>query len=385
MKKKITRIFKKLMSSRLAIPSIFLFFFFSLAGSLVLFFEFTENDQFRNFIDGFWWSIITFSTTGYGDKYPVTIGGRIVAVITIFIGIGVMSYLSGILASVFVEQNTRARRGLMDYSKTKKHIIICGWKDNIAEVLLEILGINKAITSENLVIISNIDPEKMESLKSLKGLGDLGFVRGDYFAEAPLLQANILQAEKVLILADTLESKTASETDSKTVMTVLTIRALSKDVYISAEILDTKFEGYLRSAMCDEVVRSRDYSRMILAYSSATRGISQIFHDLISPAEGTGMIVTRPIPYKYINRSYGEYRQALIDDKNQLLLGLLENTGSPNRMKMDALREAQKTSDISKLVLNLQEVKGLQVNHPIILPAEDYIIREHSLGILVVK
>lgn len=373
------------MASRLALPFIFLIIFFSLSGALVLFFEFTENEQFKDFIDGFWWSIITFSTTGYGDKFPVTIGGRVIAIITIFIGIGVMSYLSGVLASVLVEQNIRARRGLMDYSKLKRHIIICGWKDNMAEIIQEILGINKAISSENLVIVSNIDPEKMDSLKRIPMLKDLGFVRGDYFAEAPLLQANILQADKVLILADNLESHTSSETDSKTVMTVLTIRGLNKNVYISAEILDTKFEGYLKSAMCDEVVRSRDYSRMILAYSSATRGISQIFHDLISPEEGTGMIVTRPIPFKFVNKSFGEYRQSLIEDHEQMLIGILENTGSPNRMKMEALREAQKTSDISKLVSNLQDVKGLQVNHPIILPKEDYIIQEHSLGILVVK
>ena len=149
----------------------------------------------------------------------------------------------------------------MDYSKLKKHIIICGWKDNMSEVLLEILGINKAITSENLVIVSNIDPEKMDSLKRIQGLEELGFVRGDYFADAPLLRANILHADKVLILADTLESKTTSETDSKTVMTVLTIRALSTPSIVSGSFSQAR--GFIRAHFLAETATSASCSRVV--------------------------------------------------------------------------------------------------------------------------
>ncbi len=66
-----------------------------------------------------------------------------------------------------------------------------------------------------------------------------------------------------------------------------------------------------------------------------------------------------------------------------LLIGILENTGSPNAMKMEALREAQKTSDVSALVTNLQNVKGLVVNRPVFMPGDDYKLQAHSRAIIL--
>ncbi len=89
-------------------PLTFFILLFFLSGSLVFLFELGRNREFFNIMDGLWWAIITFSTTGYGDKVPITSGGRMVAVISIFIGIAGMSFLSGTFASVFVDRNTRA-------------------------------------------------------------------------------------------------------------------------------------------------------------------------------------------------------------------------------------------------------------------------------------
>ena len=52
-------------------------------------------------------------------------------------------------------------------------------------------------------------------------------------------------------------------------------------------------------------------------------------------------------------------------------------------MKMEALREAQKTTDISRLVQNLQDVKDMSVNNPFFAPDHSYIIRSHSMAIVL--
>ena len=52
-------------------------------------------------------------------------------------------------------------------------------------------------------------------------------------------------------------------------------------------------------------------------------------------------------------------------------------------MKIEALRNAQKTSDVSKLVANLQGVKGLEVNKPVFLPPDDYGLNKHALAIVL--
>ena len=52
--------------------------------------------------DALWWGIVTITTVGYGDFYPVTTLGRITAVFVMFAGIGIIGALASILASVLV-------------------------------------------------------------------------------------------------------------------------------------------------------------------------------------------------------------------------------------------------------------------------------------------
>ncbi len=343
-----------------------------------------NNDHFSSLFDGIWWAVVTFSTTGYGDKYPITLSGRTVAIMGIFFSIGATSALSGALASIFVDRNTRSRRGLMDFPKLKNHYIICGWKDHMSDILMDILETDKEVTSAELLIISNIESEKIEELKENKDLGDLNYVRGDYFSENSLKRANVFTAQKVIVLSDTFESQAISEVDSKTVMTVISIKAMAKDVYTCAELMDRKYEAYLKQAMCDEILFSRDLSRRMIANSATINGMAHIMGSLLSGvAENGSRLNTQDIPIRYIGSTYGVYRGEQFCSGTSVLLGILENTGSPNRIKMEALREAQKTSDTSALINNLQAVKELEINNPVFIPSEDYVLQKYSKAIVL--
>jgi len=47
-----------------------------------------------NYQDGRWWALVTCTTVGYGDHFPLTGGGRIVAVVLMIVGIAVLSMLT---------------------------------------------------------------------------------------------------------------------------------------------------------------------------------------------------------------------------------------------------------------------------------------------------
>jgi len=53
--------------------------------------------------DALWWAIVTITTVGYGDKYPVTFGGRITATIVMVTGVGIIGALASILSSLLVQ------------------------------------------------------------------------------------------------------------------------------------------------------------------------------------------------------------------------------------------------------------------------------------------
>jgi voltage-gated potassium channel len=60
-----------------------------------------------------WWSVITLTTVGYGDVYPVTIAGKVAAGVIAVVGVGTVALPSGIIAGAFIER-FRARRDVDD-------------------------------------------------------------------------------------------------------------------------------------------------------------------------------------------------------------------------------------------------------------------------------
>ena len=62
------------------------------------------NSGLSNIPKAMWWSVITFTTIGYGDVYPVTAIGKFIASIIAIFGVGLHGLLIGIIGSGFIEQ-----------------------------------------------------------------------------------------------------------------------------------------------------------------------------------------------------------------------------------------------------------------------------------------
>ena len=62
-----------------------------------------QPQHFASVFHSLWWSIITLTTVGYGDVYPVTIGGRVFTGIILLIGLGVIAVPAGLLASALTK------------------------------------------------------------------------------------------------------------------------------------------------------------------------------------------------------------------------------------------------------------------------------------------
>jgi voltage-gated potassium channel len=75
----------------------------TVASVLVLQFESQSPDaNITTGGDSLWYSIVTITTVGYGDRYPVTTAGRITAMFIMFMGVGIIGALASILASLLV-------------------------------------------------------------------------------------------------------------------------------------------------------------------------------------------------------------------------------------------------------------------------------------------
>lgn len=93
-------VFKKQKDSLLAVC--ILAFGYVLVAALVILN--VEPDSFNNFFDALYWATVSLTTMGYGDIYPVTVGGRLVTMVSSFMGIAIVALPAGIITSGFMEE-----------------------------------------------------------------------------------------------------------------------------------------------------------------------------------------------------------------------------------------------------------------------------------------
>ncbi len=80
------------------------------AWLVLLFEENAKGSNIHSYPDALWWAIVTVTTVGYGDRYPVSAGGRVVAAVLMLVGIGLIGVLTATVASVFIKEHTDANK-----------------------------------------------------------------------------------------------------------------------------------------------------------------------------------------------------------------------------------------------------------------------------------
>lgn len=79
-----------------------------------------DGSNITNFGDAIWWAVVTITTVGYGDHYPVTLVGRLVAVGLLLAGIAVLGVITASVASWLVEQ---VSAGAAEESETSEELL----------------------------------------------------------------------------------------------------------------------------------------------------------------------------------------------------------------------------------------------------------------------
>ncbi len=347
-----------------------------------------QGANILTFTDSLWWGVVTFLTVGYGDRYPVTMPGRVWASLLMLAGVLAVAIITSRISSYFVEQALKEGRGIVNTARLKDHFVVCGWKEDIHELLVHVLDFNPGLDSSRVVLIANVPQALIDSLREYPRLEKLNVIVGDYFVAANLKRAAPEHAKKVLILADRSPAQggaqtSATEVDARTIMTAMTLSSIARGTLVAAEILDSKMDQYLKIASVNEIIYSREYNRLLLGNASGGTGISNVLFDLLDPKTPT-LITTHSITEQYVGSGYPAFKASFEKDyPHCVVIGILENTGNSHTIKELALRQAQKTTDVSRLVQNLRSIKELKCNHPVFTPGADYVVHEGSMVIVI--
>jgi voltage-gated potassium channel len=119
----------------------------SLSSVFVLQFESQSPDaNITTGGDALWWAVVTITTVGYGDKYPVTTGGRLVGFVVMFTGVGIIGALASIMSNLLVS-SPAAETGAEDQSQPSQPAA-----PSLAE---ELLAIRSELTALRALVEAN--------------------------------------------------------------------------------------------------------------------------------------------------------------------------------------------------------------------------------------
>lgn len=89
-----------------------------------------QGSNIHGYADALWWAVVTVTTVGYGDRFPVTAAGRGVAVLLMLVGIGLVGVVTATLASYFMEERKNSDLKAIEARLERIEALLTGRSDD---------------------------------------------------------------------------------------------------------------------------------------------------------------------------------------------------------------------------------------------------------------
>ena len=212
--------------------------------------------------EALWWSVVTMTTVGYGDIVPATTSGKVIGILVMASGIGLVSTLTGNLASLLVERQAKKRKGLLEV-KISGHVIILGWNSSVPS-LVRGLRESGLVDGAGLVLVTDLPQERRDEIAFQLDLGErLFFVAGKIAQENVVHKARPDHAALIYILRQ--DNLAPHESDQQSIYAALTVRGMAAKVPIYAEAAQPENRVHLLRAGVTELIDRGEISSGVLA------------------------------------------------------------------------------------------------------------------------
>ena len=277
-----------------------------LSAALVFRFEGPTNPGIDTFDDALWWSMTTLSTVGYGDTYPSTTPGRIVAMLTMVTGVGVLGALAGSTATLLLELREHGRKGLGSY-RMKDHLLVLGWNEK-AFAALDDFRRDERRRETPICVVADLPVAPIEAEV-------VSFVRGKPFDPQALTRASAGRAAAAVIFS---RDPKDAQSDLETIITVHALRRMNMAARVSAELVDAQHHEHLMAAGCDAVVDGGLLTSLLLMRSAQLPSVVGVLTYLVSATEGTE-IYRVTVPEELHGKPVREYARSLFEERRSFL------------------------------------------------------------------
>ena len=266
-------------------------------------------------------------------------------------GIGLVSALSGNLASFLVDRKAKKRRGLLQVN-LYRHIIILGWNSYAVE-LIKTLRVNFGARTLELVIVGELDETTRDNIAFLLEMGEhLHFVVGDTSQKNIVSRASPENAAVAFILS--VSDLQPQEADQRSIYTALTLRSLAPKLPMYGEVVLAENREHLLRAGVQEIIVRGELTSHILGHMGAAPSIWPFLKTLLG-LQGAGMLSYRRLNADERQLNWGDLLERLRSSEGALPLALCREVKSL-RLE-DVLDEG---SALDKFILELFAASGKQ-------------------------
>lgn len=274
-----------------------------------------EGSSIKTLFDAFWYSIVTLTTVGYGDSYPITKAGKIVSLILILFSLGVLSYVIGQISSKIQAYMEKKKLGFFG-TDFENHVILVGWNNFGKLIADEIIRANQkmAIITDNRDDVDIINELYAENV----------FVNfGELHSIESLEKTNIKQSVSLFInLSD----------DSKALVYLINMRKNYNHVSVVVYLSNAELKETFYTAGATYVIPEKDISSKLIASFVFEPDVAKYTEDLITTsfAKDSCDMVEFKVGEKnpLLGTNCLDAFVSLKKDHNAILLGISKKTNS---------------------------------------------------------
>ena len=245
-----------------------------------------------SFLDVIYFTMISITTTGFGDIAPISDRARLVeAVIVTPVRFAVLFIFVGTAYNFLIKRSWEKFRMARIQDQLKNHIIVLGYGISGSESVAEL--IERGTDPSTIVVI---DPSE-ERLHAAESMG-CNVMAADATRDETLKAVRISEAQNVLISAGR---------DDTTILITLTVRALAPQVPISVVVRAADNESLARQAGANNVINPVRFTGLLLAGSAKGEHIADYLADLAS-VSGRVQLVEREVTEEECGCAISELR-----------------------------------------------------------------------------
>lgn len=243
-----------------------------------------------SFLDVVYFTMISVTTTGFGDIAPISDRSRMIeAVIVTPVRIAVLFIFIGTAYTFVIKRSWEKWRMARIQKQLSGHIVVLGFGTSGSEAVSEL--IERGIDPTSIVVI---DPSE-DRLTDAEKLG-CNVLAGDATRDDTLNAVRITNAQSVLVSAGR---------DGTSILIVLTVRHLAPDVPISVVVRADDNELLARQAGADNVINPVRFTGLLLAGSATGAHIAEYMSDLAS-VSGKVQLVERTVTATEVGKPLSE-------------------------------------------------------------------------------